>query len=121
MYGWLPLGQIFQVCILELSSIFSEKWIPGGNLGQELLQKFTSSSWIRSGEISCTPHTSFDEVNDSVVNLHVAGSLGALDVQCSHYGRSCVSGADQGFVKNTFGGFRKQRKKISIVSELAKK
>ena len=39
-----------------------------GDLGQHLLQKLPSTSWIRRGVISCVPHTSFDEINDSVVN-----------------------------------------------------
>ena len=33
-----------------------------------LLEKFSSRSWIGRGVISCSPHTSFDEINDSVVN-----------------------------------------------------
>ena len=39
-----------------------------GDLGQHLLEKFSSKSSIRRGVISCAPHTSFDEINDSVVN-----------------------------------------------------
>ena len=39
-----------------------------GDLGQHRPKKFSSKSWIRRGEISCSPHTSFDEINDSVVN-----------------------------------------------------
>ena len=31
------------------------------------VEKFSSRSWIRSGVISCAPHTSFIEINDSIV------------------------------------------------------
>ena len=39
-----------------------------GDLGQHALEKFSRRSWIRRVVISCSPHTSFDEINDSVVN-----------------------------------------------------
>ena len=47
---------------------FYKQIINRGDLGQHLIEKFSSRSWIRSGVISCSPHTSFDEINDSVVN-----------------------------------------------------
>ena len=42
--------------------------ISRGDLGQHLLEKFSSKSWMRRGAISCVPRTSFDEINNSVVN-----------------------------------------------------
>ena len=42
--------------------------ISRGDLGQHRPENFSSRSWIRRGAISCSPHTSFDEINDSVVN-----------------------------------------------------
>ena len=42
--------------------------ISRGDLGQHRPEKFSSRSWIRRGAISCFLHTSFDEINDSVVN-----------------------------------------------------
>ena len=39
-----------------------------GDLGQHLLEIFSSKSWIRRGVISCAPHTSFDKMDHSVVN-----------------------------------------------------
>ena len=47
--------------------ISRKKRTSGGDLGQCLLGKFTIRLWIRRGVISCAPHTSFDEINDSVV------------------------------------------------------
>ena len=38
------------------------------SLRKHLLEKFSSRSWIKCGVISCSPHTSFDEIDDSVVN-----------------------------------------------------
>ena len=51
-----------------------QHWVPTavyffrGDLGQHRPENFTSRSWIRRGAISCSPHTSFDEIDDSVVN-----------------------------------------------------
>ena len=45
-----------------------KKRISRGDLGQDLLEKFSSRTWIRRGVISCFPHALFDETNDSVVN-----------------------------------------------------
>ena len=42
--------------------------ISRGDLGQHRPEKFSSRSSIRRGAVSCTPHTSFDEINDGVVN-----------------------------------------------------
>ena len=39
-----------------------------GDVGQHIVEKFSSRSWIRSDVISCSLHTSFDEINDGVVN-----------------------------------------------------
>ena len=47
---------------------FRKKTISRDDLGQRWPQKFSSRSWIRRGAISCSPHTSFDEIIDSVVN-----------------------------------------------------
>ena len=47
---------------------FREKTISRGDVGQHRPENFSSRSWIRRGAISCSPHTSFDEINDSVVN-----------------------------------------------------
>ena len=49
----------------ELSNFPGEK--PGGDLGQYLLEKFSSRYWIRSSVTSCAPHTSFEEIKDIVV------------------------------------------------------
>ena len=65
--------------------------ISRGHLRQHLLDESSSRSWIRRGVISCAPHTSFDEINDSVVNSErgelVRGSDPPLGVQCSLYCR----------------------------------
>ena len=45
-----------------------ERTISRGDLGQHRPEKFSSRSWIRRGAISYCPHTSFDEINDSVVD-----------------------------------------------------
>ena len=42
--------------------------ISRGDLGQHLLEECSSRSRIRRGVISCSPHTSFDDINDSAVN-----------------------------------------------------
>ena len=44
-----------------------EKTICLGDLGQHRPENFSCISWIRRGAVSCS-HTSFDEINDSVVN-----------------------------------------------------
>ena len=36
---------------------------------QHLFEKLSSRSWVRRGVISCARHTSFYEVNDSVVKF----------------------------------------------------
>ena len=76
-----------------------------GDLGQHVLEKFSSRSWIRGGEISCAPHTSFDEINDVVVRSERGELVPTLGVQCSHYRRRCVAGVDQVAAKNAFGGW----------------
>ena len=72
--------------------------ISRGDLGQHMLEIFASRSWIRPGAISCSPHTSFDEINDSVVSSErgelVKGSDPPL-VYSALYGRWFVVGADQ--------------------------
>ena len=60
---WTQFSRFF----FKLSKI-AEKTISRGDLGQHRPEKFCSRSWIRRGAISCSPHTSFDEINDSVVN-----------------------------------------------------
>ena len=47
---------------------FLKKTISRGNLGQHRPEKSSSRSWIRCGAMYCSPHTSFDEIIDSVVN-----------------------------------------------------
>ena len=72
------------------------------------LRKLSSRSRIGRGLISCAPHTSFDETNDSVVKSErgvlARGFDSTLGVQCSHHGRWRVAGADQACDKNAFGG-----------------
>ena len=60
------MGSILLLFFLKVS-IITKKWISGSDLGQHLPQNFSSRSWTRSGEISCRPHTSLDEINNSVV------------------------------------------------------
>ena len=84
-----PMDPIWYYYFLKLSRI-PGKTISHGDRDQHRPEKFPSRPWIRRGAISCFPHTSFDEINDSVVNSNVAGSLGAptpLGVQRSLYGR----------------------------------
>ena len=66
--------------------------ISGGDLRQHLLEKFSIKSWIRTGVVSCAPHTSFDEINDSIVKSErgelVMGANPPLAyIQFSHYSR----------------------------------
>ena len=49
-------------------SVFRKKNISRGDLGQHRPAKFSSRSWIRRGAIWCSPRTSYDEINDSVIN-----------------------------------------------------
>ena len=62
-----PMGPILYFLGGELSNV-RKKNISRADLGQHLLEEFSSRSWIRRGMISCSPHTSFGEINDSVVN-----------------------------------------------------
>ena len=64
-----------------------KKRISRGDLGQHWPEKFSSRSWIRRGAITCSPHTSFDEINDSVVNSDSLGAPTPLGVERSLYGR----------------------------------
>ena len=50
-----------------------------GHLGQHLLEKFSRRCWIRRGVIWCAPHTSFDEINNSVVNSERGELVGGSD------------------------------------------
>ena len=61
---WAQFGRFFFRNFQE----FRKSTISRGDLGQHRPEKFSSRSWIRRGVISCSPHTSFDEINDSVVN-----------------------------------------------------
>ena len=67
-----------------------------------------SRSWIRRGAISCFPHTSFDEINDNVVNSErselVTGSDPPL-VYSAHYTAGDLWRAPITLVKNTFAGW----------------
>ena len=63
-----PVGPFLYILFLELSNFPKKKNMYRGNLGQHRLEKFSSRSWIRRGVIFCSPHTSLDEINDSVVN-----------------------------------------------------
>ena len=38
-------------------AVFREKWSSRGDLGQHLLERFSSRSWLRRGVISCAPHS----------------------------------------------------------------
>ena len=50
------------------SRISGKKTTSRGDLDQHRPEKFSSRYWIRRGVTSCSPHTSFDEISDSVVN-----------------------------------------------------
>ena len=106
--GRSPMGPILKKYFWNFPE-FQEKTISRGDLGQYLLEKFSSRCWIRRGVISCSPHTSFDEINHSVVNSErgelVRGSAPRLVYKRSLYGRWFVAGADQATVKITFGGW----------------
>ena len=86
---------------------FRTKSISRGDLGQHLLEKFSSRSWIRRVVISCSPHTSFDEINDRVVNSErgefVRGSDPPL-VYSAHSTAGDLCRAPIRLVRNTFGG-----------------
>ena len=60
-------GHFCRICFRNFPE-FRTISISRGHLGQHLLEKFSSRSWIRRVAISCSPHTSLDEINDSVVN-----------------------------------------------------
>ena len=59
------MGTIYFI-ILELSNFPAKKGFLAAILGNICL-RCSSRSWIRCGEISCAPHTSSDELDDSVV------------------------------------------------------
>ena len=60
---WTQSGAI----VFWNSPKFRKKTISRGDLGHHRPENFSSRSWIRRGAISCS-HTSFDKINDSVVN-----------------------------------------------------
>ena len=62
---WAQVGIFF---FFQLRRIPNKKPISRCGLGQYRPKKFSSRFWIRRGVISCSPYTSFDEINDSVVN-----------------------------------------------------
>ena len=53
--------------------------ISRGDLGQHRPEEFSSRSWIRRGAISCSSHTSFDEIVDSVVNAELLPERSPMD------------------------------------------
>ena len=59
--------------------------------------------------ISCFPHATFDEINDSAVNSErgelVRGSDPPLVYNAHSTAGDFVAGTDQASVKNTFGGW----------------
>ena len=66
--------------------------ISRGDLGQHLLEKSPSRSWIRRSVISCPPHTSFDEINDSVVNSERGELVRGSDPPLAHSAHSTARG-----------------------------
>ena len=54
--------------VLRFFSEFRKISISRGDFGQQRREKFPSRSWIRRGATSCSPLTSFDEINNTVVN-----------------------------------------------------
>ena len=107
--------------------IFPEikKTISRGDLGQHRPEKFSSRSWIRRGAISCSPHTSFHEINDSVVNSErgelVRGSDPHL-VYSAHSTAGDLLPAPIRLLLKTFWRLvcRQLRQKLSIVSQRGK-
>ena len=56
-----------------------KKTISRGDLGQHRPENFSRRCLIRRGAISCSPHTSFDKMNDSVVNSERGELVGGSD------------------------------------------
>ena len=51
-----PMGPIWWICFLGTSNFPGRKTISHGDLGQHLLETFSSRSWIRRGAIVCSTH-----------------------------------------------------------------
>ena len=117
-------GPIFVEYDFKTFQNSGQKKISRGDLGQ-VLEKFSSRSWIRRGVTSCSPHTSFDKVNDSVVNSErgelVRGTTGAWCRALTVRGVIC-GGRRSGFCQKHIWRLvcRKLRQKLSIVSQQAK-
>ena len=62
---WAQLGRFFYFFNFPE---FRKKRFLAATLANIRLSKFSSRSWVRRGLISCSTHTSFDELNDGVVN-----------------------------------------------------
>ena len=83
--------------------------ISRGDFGQHLLEKSSSRSWNRRGVISCSPHISFDEINDSVVSSESVELARGSDPPLVYSGHSTAGDLWQAptrlLVKYTFGGW----------------
>ena len=89
--GTSGVVQSFFFLVLFRKRSSRKKTVSRGDLGQHRPEKFSSRFWIRRGAISCSPHTSLDEIHDSVVNSErgelVRGSDPPLGVLRSLLGR----------------------------------
>ena len=65
-------GSSFVELLFETFQNSGKKTISPGDLGHLLLEKFSSRSWKRCGVISCSPYSSFDQINYSVVKSKCA-------------------------------------------------
>ena len=72
---WTQFGRIVFYNFPE----FRKKMISRGDLGQHRPEEFSSRSWIRRGAISCSSHTSFDEIIDSAINSGRGDLVGGSD------------------------------------------
>ena len=70
-----PMDPILVEFFFRNFSEFRKKTISRGDLGQHRPENFSSRSWIGRGAISCSPHTSFDKINDSGVVNSERGEL----------------------------------------------
>ena len=121
-----PWAQLCRITYCFGTFQFSEiKRFFAANLANVCLINCQGRSWNRRGVISCAPHTSFDEINGSVVNSERGELVRGSDPPFVHSAHSTAGDVWRApirlLLKNAWRPVcRKLRRKLSIASHRAK-
>ena len=95
------------------------------DLGQHRSENSSIRPWIRRGAISCSPHTSFDGFNDSVVKSKRGNLVRGSDPLLGYNAHSTAGDLWRAPIRLLLGthlaaGVQKTETKLSIVSQRVK-